>query len=251
MFYAIREADLKIQAERLFNGEILFQYEDGFKLGQDSVLLSAFASPKKGSCGVDLCCGNGALSLLLFSRERTLSITGVEISERQVKLCERSFRLADKDRLSVICADAAFCYTRFDKKRVDFVICNPPYFSQSQAYSSEELGAARSEASITFAKLCFSASRILKTGGRFYFVYTSSRIQEAMSELERNGFAAKYIMPVYHTAFRPADIFMCEACRGGGNGGTKLLRPFFVCGDESGGKSADYIAVYRGEKIKR
>ena len=62
--------------ELLPNGLTLFQDDRYFKLGQDSVLLSAFARIPRRARVLDLGCGTGALSLLCWRDD--LTITGLE-----------------------------------------------------------------------------------------------------------------------------------------------------------------------------
>ena len=63
--------------EHLPNGLTLRQDDRFFKLGQDSVLLAAFARPRRNARVLDLGCGTGALSLLLYRPD--LKITGLEL----------------------------------------------------------------------------------------------------------------------------------------------------------------------------
>lgn len=63
--------------ETLPNGLTLFQDDRFFKLGQDSVLLSAFARIPRRARVLDLGCGTGALALLCWRDD--LTITGLEL----------------------------------------------------------------------------------------------------------------------------------------------------------------------------
>ena len=56
--------------EILPNGLQLLQDDRFFKLGQDSVLLSAFAKPRRNAKLLDLGCGTGALALLVWRPDR-------------------------------------------------------------------------------------------------------------------------------------------------------------------------------------
>ena len=74
--------------ERLPNGLTLRQDDRFFKLGQDSVLLSAFARPRRNAKVLDLGCGTGALALLIYRPD--LRITGLEIQEGALDLFRQS-----------------------------------------------------------------------------------------------------------------------------------------------------------------
>ena len=67
--------------EILPNGLQLLQDDRFFKLGQDSVLLSAFAKPRRNAKLLDLGCGTGALALLVWRPD--LKITGLELQHRK------------------------------------------------------------------------------------------------------------------------------------------------------------------------
>ena len=74
--------------EHLPNGLTLRQDDRFFKLGQDSVLLSAFARPRRNARVLDLGCGTGALALLIYRPD--LQITGLEIQEGALDLFRQS-----------------------------------------------------------------------------------------------------------------------------------------------------------------
>ena len=65
--------------ETLPNGLTLRQDDRFFKLGQDSVLLSSFAKPRRNAKVLDLGCGTGALALLVYRPD--LKITGLVLQE--------------------------------------------------------------------------------------------------------------------------------------------------------------------------
>ena len=52
--------------ETLPNGLQLLQSDEFQKLGQDSILLAAFAAPRRSARVLDLGCGTGALALSVY-----------------------------------------------------------------------------------------------------------------------------------------------------------------------------------------
>ena len=79
---------MPLTTETLPNGLTLFQDDRFFKLGQDSVLLSAFAKIRRRAKVLDLGCGTGALALLCWREDLTL--TGLEIQPEALDLFRRS-----------------------------------------------------------------------------------------------------------------------------------------------------------------
>ena len=79
---------MPLTTETLPNGLTLFQDDRFFKLGQDSVLLSAFAKIRRRAKVLDLGCGTGALALLCWRED--LTVTGLEIQQDALDLFRRS-----------------------------------------------------------------------------------------------------------------------------------------------------------------
>ena len=71
----------------------VIQRADGFRFGTDSVLLSAFASPRRRDRLCDLGTGTGVIPLLLYGREPTLTADAVEIQPDMAEMAARSMAL--------------------------------------------------------------------------------------------------------------------------------------------------------------
>ncbi|MBP1758476.1 MAG: O-methyltransferase [Firmicutes bacterium] len=104
----------------------LLQSSACFKLGRDSVLLSRFATLKRGWRVCDLGCGVGSLLLLLSERERELVRFGIEIDAAAADLARRNLaenglegdiRTGDLRERDLLPSDG-----------FQLVISNPPYF---------------------------------------------------------------------------------------------------------------------------
>ena len=111
--------------EHLPNGLILHQDDRFFKLGQDSVLLAHFAKPRRNARVLDLGCGTGALALLVYRPD--LTVTGIDIQEGALDLFRRS--IADNGlAMTAIHGDLRRIREHLPHGSMDYVICNPPYF---------------------------------------------------------------------------------------------------------------------------
>ena len=97
--------------EILPNGLQLLQDDRFFKLGQDSVLLSAFAKPRRNAKLLDLGCGTGALALLVWRPD--LKITGLELQDGPLDLFRQSITANELENVTALQgADAYAAATR-------------------------------------------------------------------------------------------------------------------------------------------
>ena len=75
-------------------GIALVQDSRFFPLGEDTVLLSAFAAPKKGALGLDLGAGQGFLAILCGLRRPDLHLEGLELQPEACALAQANARRA-------------------------------------------------------------------------------------------------------------------------------------------------------------
>ena len=116
--------------ELLCPGGLSFVCDDGlFQPSTDSFLLGSFPRLKPGLRVCDLGSGTGLLGLLLFQRQRALSVTGVELLLDAVRLAEQAAaRNGLADRLIFRRGDLRKIRGLLPAGGFDLVVCNPPYY---------------------------------------------------------------------------------------------------------------------------
>ena len=110
--------------EILPNGLQLLQDDRFFKLGQDSVLLSAFAKPRRNAKLLDLGCGTGALALLVWRPD--LKITGLELQDGPLDLFRQSIAANAPANVTALQGDLRQLRTPLPHGSMGDVICRPP-----------------------------------------------------------------------------------------------------------------------------
>ena len=233
-----------IRLDDLFvHGWRIYQDTDGFCFGTDAVLLSSFAAEKRFSRAVDLCCGTGILPLLLASYGCAEQVFGVEILPECVELAKRSVALNRiEDRVSVLCEDLR--KTSLPAGRFDLVTANPPYFLPGTGKMPRDaVKGARMEDTCTMVDVAVCASRLLKFGGRFCFVYKPERLCEAVSAARSARLEPKVLRMIYPKADRAPELFLME-CKKGAAPGLKVDPPF-VLYEPDGGETPQFQAVHR------
>lgn len=139
--------------EILPNGLQLLQDDQFFKLGQDSVLLSAFAKPRRNAKLLDLGCGTGALALLVWRPD--LKITGLELQDGPLDLFRQSIAANELENVTALQGDLRQMRTLLPHGSMDYVICNPPYFDRNAGANAPtaEKRTARQDATCSVEEL--------------------------------------------------------------------------------------------------
>ncbi len=236
--------------DKLWGGFSLIQDDRFFKLGQDSMLLSAFAAPSPRAKILDLGCGNGALSVLLCARHPHIDVTGLEIQPDVAQLAQENAALNQLDaRMHIVCGDLKQHKQLFPTGAFDYIICNPPYFSQDSGYPAkgENRYTARQEAACSAEQVVRAAAYFVKYGGRVAFVYRPERICQLIFDMKQCDLEPKRLRFVHQHAHAVPSAVLMEARRGSAPG-VQVLPPLFVCG-EDGAQTDEYRTIYHREEF--
>ena len=228
--------------EQLPNGLLLLQDDRYFKLGQDSVLLSHFAQIPHRARVLDLGCGTGALSLLCWRKD--LQITGLELQEEPIQLFVRSIEKNKLLNVSVLQGDLRQIRSHIPHGSMQYVICNPPYFTAQSGKSAAQTAhaTARQDETADIAQIVSAMAGVLPTGGRCAIVFRPERLCPLLDALQSCGLTPKRMRFVHQSASAAPSAVMI-ACRRGSAEGLVVEPPLFVC-DAEGALSQEYRMIY-------
>ena len=223
--------------EMLPNGLKLLQDGRFFKLGQDSVLLSAFAKPRRNAKLLDLGCGTGALALLVWRPD--LKITGIELQEGPLDLFRQSIAENGLENVAAMQGDLRQMRTLLPHGSIDYVICNPPYFDRTAGANAPtaEKRTARQDASCSVEELAVAASFVLHTGGKAAFVFRPERLWVLLEALARVRLVPKRLRFVHQNVEAAPSVVMVE-CRKGGSAEGLIVEPPLIV------ESEEYFRIY-------
>lgn len=223
--------------EHLPNGLTLRQDDRFFKLGQDSVLLAAFARPRRNARVLDLGCGTGALALLVYRPD--LTITGLELQQGALDLFRQSIADNGVD-ITALQGDLREIRTLLPHGSMDYVICNPPYFGRDAGKNAPapEKRTARQDISCTVEDVAVASSFVLHTGGKAAFVFRPERLWVLLEALARVRLVPKRLRFVHQNAQAFPSAVLAECRKGGSAEGLIVEPPLFV-------ESEEYRAIYR------
>lgn len=218
--------------EILPNGLQLLQDDRFFKLGQDSVLLSAFAKPRRNAKLLDLGCGTGTLALLVWRPD--LKITGLELQDGPLDLFRQSITANELENVTALQGDLRQMRTLLPHGSMDYVICNPPYFDRNAGANvpTAEKRTARQDATCSVEELAVAASFVLHTGGKAAFVFRPERLWVLLEALSRVRLVPKRMRFVHQSVQAAPSVVMVECRKGGSAEGLVVEPPLIVESDE-------------------
>ena len=232
--------------ELLCPGGLSFVCDDGlFQPSTDSFLLGSFPRLKPGLRVCDLGSGTGLLGLLLFQRQRALSVTGVELLPDAVRLAEQAAaRNGLADRLIFRRGDLRKIRGLLPAGGFDLVVCNPPYYpaGSGRLPETEALRAARSETGCTLEDICTAAAWLLRWGGSFCLVHKPERLTDLLCAMREAALEPKRLRFVCSKPGAAPSLVLAEGCRGGRPGLT--VEPPLLLRQADGSPTAELDAIY-------
>ena len=231
------------------SGLRLIQHPDAFRFGTDSVLLADFAAPKRTDKAADLGCGTGAIAMLMAAHCPGLHVDAVEIQPEIADMARRSVLLNDmQERMTVHEMDMREAWRTLGAEKFSVVACNPPYGKKGAVLlsGSETKRIARHEGDLTAEDVAYSASKMLKSGGRLCVVYPAERAFEMMRAMDANRIAPKRIRTVHGVEGRAPRFVLLDGVKDGGEQ-LHWLEPL-VLRDRDGNFTAEWKRIYRIEE---
>ena len=200
------------------NGFQIIQKTDGFCFGMDAVLLSGFASVRKGEKALDLGTGTGIIPILLKAKTEGEHFSALEIQEEMADMARRSVAAnhLEKD-ITVVTGDIKEASRIFGAASFDVVTSNPPYMNDAHGLKNPDLpkAIARHEVLCTLEDVRREGAKVLKAGGRFYMVHRPHRLVEIITALTKYRLEPKRMKMVHPYVDREANMVLIEAVRGG------------------------------------
>lgn len=199
-----------------FKGLKIFQNKDLYSFTSDSVVLANFLKIKKGEKAVEIGSGSGVISILASRKTNADFIFGFEIQKKLFDLSIKSLALNDISNVKFINDDIRNFKKYFKEETFDVVFSNPPYKKQGSSIvnSNDSKAIARHETFLPLKDLVMVANKLLKFGGRAYFIYDADRSAEMIYELKNMKLEPKRM---FYTTNGKGQVvlFVVEAVKGG------------------------------------
>lgn len=214
------EVELK-QGERIVdlerNGYRIIQDRERFCFGMDAVLLSGFASAKKGEKVLDLGTGTGIIPILMEAKTEGEHFKALEIQKESADMARRSVALNGlENKIEIVDGDIKEASKIFGGAAFNVVTTNPPYMTESHGLQNPEepKAIARHEIKCNLEDVIRESAKVLVPGGRFYMVHRPRRLVDIISLMREYKIEPKRIRMVHPFADKEANIVLLEGHRG-------------------------------------
>ena len=200
------------------NGYKIIQDPKRFCFGMDAVLLSGFAKVKRGEEVLDLGTGTGIIPILLEAKTEGQHFTGLEIQPESADMAARSVAYNHlEDRVSIVTGDIKDATNIFGAYSFDVVTCNPPYMTDQHGIKNDgdAKTIARHEVLCNLEDVVSQTAKLLRTGGRCYFVHRHFRLVEILSTMSRYKVEPKRMQLVYPYVDKEPNMVLIEGMRDG------------------------------------
>ena len=224
----------------------LIQPAVGPRVNMDTILLASWVKKTRGNAKfLEAGCAVGAVSLLLASKfTRNFHITGLDIQSDLVEIAKINAQNNNLlERVNFVSGDLRD-KNIFRPETFDGFVINPPYSSMIAGRESENLSrsTARLEITCTPDDVGAAAFRLLKSRGRLFAVFASSRLDIFINSMMKYKLAPKRLKPVYPNLNSNSGIFLIECIKNGGE--NLVLMPPLIIRDENDNYTQDLLAAY-------
>ena len=178
----------------------LKQPAKGLRVTSDAVLLASCVPDDAAGTLLDMGCGSGILALSIAERTKNITALGVDIQQELIDLAKENAEMNGlSDRVSFRCDNVT--EKGFLKGVLfDYVITNPPFYSESPLDTPLMKSVAHHEKDSDFLiKWIDSSLRHLKAKGRFFMLHKPERFSEILPLLSAK-LGALTVKPIYSRA---------------------------------------------------
>ena len=190
-----------------------------YRFTSDSVLLSRFATVKKGERIADFCAGSGIVAFHTHALYLDKTPAPYTLFEMQTTLCDLAQKTIALNGFTNFSVEN--CRLQDIPKEYNeyfsLVLCNPPYERVGTGFDNAEYEKAvcRKEITLTLPEIAQAAAKVLKYGGRLNMVHRADRLAEICYVLKSVGVETKKIQFVAGRDGAKPYLVLVEGVKGG------------------------------------
>jgi tRNA1(Val) A37 N6-methylase TrmN6 len=207
---------LRLEDLNLLNLKI-YQDDELYCFTSDAILLSRFASVKKGDVVADFCAGSGIVGVHYYALNKNAK--SVDLIEIQPELSALSQKTVDVNGLgeifTVINKPIQDLSSKFNGK-YSLILCNPPYkkAGSGEVNGDRKIAMCRHEITVTQEEIIEISAKKLKHGGRLCMCQRTERFTDMVLKMASVGLSPTKVQFVVTKQGGAPYLFLIEAVKG-------------------------------------
>lgn len=213
----------------------MIQDDEFFPFGTDGVELANFVTGRSTDKAIDIGCGSGIITILLAGK-KGLNVVGIEIQKELANLAQRNVEFNKlEDKASILNMRVQDIKSIYKSGSFNIVACNPPYrkVGSGEGSAQDKVKIARWEVELTLGEMLDASAYLLNSGGKFYIVHQTERMDEVICECTKRKLMPKELQVLLPGNKKDPHIFMLK-CLKDGKQGLKVKCPRVVYGSTTG-----------------
>ena len=199
------------------NGLKIYQDDELYRFTSDAVVLTKFASNRKGDVVADFCSGSGIVGLHYYAlNPSVVSVDLIEIQKELALLSQNSVTLNGlENKFTVINTPIQQLPKEYNGK-YSLILCNPPYkkAGSGEVNGNDKIAMCRHEVTVTQKEIIETAYKKLKHGGRLCICQRTERLVELITDMQSAGLNPARIQMVTGKLGGKPYLVMIEAFKG-------------------------------------
>lgn len=173
------------------------QQRCAMKVGTDAVLLGAWIQMQECQSILDVGTGSGVIALICAQRNQKAIIHGIDIHEDSVSDATSNFK--NSPWAARLKAQRCDFLKMKSAEPFDFIVSNPPFFSQSLHSSNPDRNAARHDDLLPAEGLILQAIKVLNANGQLALVIPHSEFDRWQHLANANQLHTSRLCHVFST----------------------------------------------------
>jgi tRNA1Val (adenine37-N6)-methyltransferase len=219
-----------------------FTVEDALstlRIGTDAMLLGSWADPGKAANILDIGTGCGVLALMMAQKSGA-HIKAIDIDEPSVAEATQNFANSPWSSRLEAMHGAVQQISLPEDRRFDFILTNPPYFTNALKSPSPRINRTRHDDNLSLAELAACIDRLLSPDGRFAVILPPEQSAHFQVQCAFPGFHPSHSLTVYPRPAAGAKRILTEFSRV--ECGPPLTTSLTII-DDGGKYSPEYLAL--------
>lgn len=186
----------------------IYQRRSAMRVGTDAVMLAAWSNLSEATHILDVGTGTGVIALICAQRNQNALVEAIDIDEGSVDDALENFKASKwNDRLKVYHGD----YRKIaSTEKFDFIISNPPYFTDSLRPTDPTRTTARHDDTLPADAFIQKTKTLLTPNGKLSIILPNTELERWVNAAEAVHLIPERICHVHTLPHKEASRVMIE-----------------------------------------